>query len=442
MLGVSAATVRETISRWVTTGRFPLVVDLARSHGSYLRDVESGTEYLDFFSFASTRPLGYNDEALLDPPFLERLKRVAVHKPSNCDIFTQEYADFVDSFARVACEERFRHFFFVEGGSSAVENALKAAIDWKHRKNLDAGRGTKGTQIVHFSHCFHGRTGYALSLTDSYDERKTPFYPTLDWPRISSPVMSFPFSPAALGAVEEAEAKATEQIHAAFEKHADDVAAIIIEPIQGEGGDNYFRSEFLRELRTICDQREALLIFDEVQTGFGATGRWWDWLHHDVRPDLMVFGSKTQVSGVAATERLDEVESIFLSPSGISSTFSGNLTDMVRCQRIIETITGRGLVDNAATMGKYLLRVLNDIAESHEEVTGVRGRGLWAAFDLPNTERRDKLVKACFDEQLLLMPAGERSVRMRPALDVNADAIGRAAAQLEAGLRRAQGRRG
>ena len=431
----------EALSKWILATGMDVLCDLSKSQGAYLHDAHTGNDYLDLFSFFASRPLSFNHPGLSDPEFLKRLGSLAVHKPSNCDIYTPEYADFTQKFCEVALGGEFAKVFFIEGGSPAVENALKTAIDWKHRKNIEAGVGEKGSQIVHFAQCFHGRTGYALSLTDSSDPRKTQFFPKFDWPRISNPMMTFPFDEAALKSVIAREEQALEEIHRAFDENPDDIAGIIIEPIQGEGGDNYFRSEFLKALGEVCVQREALLIFDEIQTGFGGTGTWWDWQHHGVKPDVMVFGKKTQVCGIAVTDRVNEVESVFVVPSRISSTFEGNLVDMVRCHRVIEIIEEDKLLDHGAMIGEYLMKLLNDLPGAFPEVSGVRGRGLWAAFDLPSTEERDKVVKACFEELLIVMPCGERSIRMRPALDIAADAIARGIALLEAAIRRAYDRK-
>src|SRR5438105_5634180 len=162
-----------------------------------------------------------------------------------------------------------QRYFFIEGGAMAVENALKAAMDWKVRKNLQSGRGERGTEIIHFERAFHGRSGYTLSLTNT-DPRKTAYFAKFTWPRILSPSLDFSLPSAQReGVAAEREKLAEQQIRNTLIQRGPDVAAIIVEPIQGEGGDNHFRGEFLQQLRRICDEHELLLIFDEVQTGIG-----------------------------------------------------------------------------------------------------------------------------------------------------------------------------
>lgn len=422
------------LDKWVVGDPMALVFDLQHSHGAYLRDARSKQDYLDFFSFFAARPLSFAHPKMQDAAFVERLTAAAQVKPSNCDMYTVEYAQFAHAMAHTALGNHFAHLFFVEGGSPAVENALKAAMDWKHRKNIAAGRGEKGSQIIHFKQAFHGRTGYCLSITDSYDIRKTQYYPKFPWPRVTNPKMRFPFDAAAQAQTKQLEEQSLREIQDAFTQRQDDIAAIIIEPIQGEGGDNYFRSEFLQALRRVCDEHEALLIFDEVQTGFAATGAWWDWQHHNVKPDILVFGKKTQVCGIAATQRLDDVDSVFSVKSRISSTFNGGLVDMVRTARVIDIVQQDKLVDNARLMGNAMQAMLTELAGEFSSVTAVRGRGLWAAFDVPNTAERNRLVEHCFEEKLLILPSGTQSIRLRPALDISRDDIAVAATRLRAGL--------
>ena len=436
MKTLHADTVFSILNTWVVGDPMQLVPDYKNSHGHYLHDTRTGSDFLDFFSFFAARPLSFNHPKMRDKDFLERLTESALIKPSNCDMYSEDYARFVEMFVRVPLGNRFKHVFFVEGGAPACENAVKVAMDWKHRKNIAAGRGERGGQIIHFKQAFHGRTGYAMSMTDSHDIRKTQYFTKFPWPRITNPKMTFPFDAEAEAAVVALEKQAVSEIEQALAQNPHDIAAIMIEPIQGEGGDNYFRKEFLHTLRRLCDTHDLLLIFDEVQTGFGGTGAWWDYLHHGVQPDVLVFGKKTQVCGLAATTRLDEVDSVFKVKSRISSTFAGGLVDMVRCHRVMEIVTEDALIENARAMGDYMKTMLYDMSATVTSMKAVRGRGLWAAFDLPTQEVRNAFVDACFAEKLLVLSCGVQTVRLRPALDMDADAIGRAGAQMLAAFRR------
>jgi L-lysine 6-transaminase len=314
--------------------------------------------------------------------------------------------------------------FFIEGGAMAVENALKTAMDWKVRKNLAAGRGERGTEIIHFERAFHGRSGYTMSLTNT-DPRKIAYFAKFPWPRIVSPSLDFSLPPAQREkAVIEKEKLALKQIDDVLAQKAADIAAIIIEPIQGEGGDNHFRGEFLRALRLICDVNDILLIFDEVQCGMGLTGKNWCCQHFGVLPDLLSFGKKAQVCGVMAGPRLDEVkDNCFRLPSRINSTWGGNFTDYVRSTHYLRIIDEEKLVENARVQGEVFLAELNALARKYPVVSAIRGRGLMLAFDLPNTALRDAFWKGAYELGLLVVRCGERSIRLRPVLDVKDDII-------------------
>lgn len=435
MTAIKSTEVHATLDKWLVPDAMPLVYDLRRSHDSYLHDAKTGEDFLDFFCFFAARPIAFNHPKLQDKEFLERLLAAALHKPSNCDLYTVDYARFVHAFGTVVMGGQMPHLFFIEGGSPAVENAVKTAIDWKVRKNLQAGRPQQAAKILHFKQCFHGRTGYCLSLTDSYDPRKTQYFPKFDWPRVPNPYVTYPLDGPGLAATMEREKVSLTAIEAAFAADPHSIAGVIIEPIQGEGGDNYFRSEFLQTLRKLCDTHEALLIFDEVQTGFGGTGRWWDFMHHNLLPDVVVFGKKTQVCGLAASRRLDEVDSVFKIRSRISSTFSGNLVDMVRCERVIQIIEEDDLLQNATQMGAYLLAQLTDVTQAHAATTAPRGRGTWAAFDCPDTASRDKVLQACYAQKFLVLPCGTRTIRMRPPLDIDVASIDQGMQRLRTALR-------
>lgn len=409
----------DVLSRHMLRDGMNVLLDFDGSHGNYLRDLRSGKEYLDFFSFFASLPIGFNHPGMQDAAYQAKLMRVAQVKPSNADVYSLEMAEFVGSFARHTGGEHFHNFFFISGGALAVENALKAAFDWKVRKNLAKGKGEKGSQIIHFQQAFHGRSGYTMSLTNT-DPAKTMYFPKFDWPRVSNPALRFPVDAAETARVIEAEKESLAQIHAAIEQNPDDIAAIIIEPIQSEGGDNHFRAEFLNALRQICDEHEMLLIFDEVQTGIGITGKMWAYDHFpEARPDLVSFGKKTQICGMMAGDRVNEVDSVFKVSSRINSTFGGNLVDMVRCQRYLEIIEEEKLVENAASVGAYLLEGLQSLGKQHEKISNVRGRGLLLAFDCPDADFRNKLRHELYEHQMMALVCGDRSMRFRPSLNMS-----------------------
>jgi L-lysine 6-transaminase len=369
-----------------------------------------------------------------DEATIARLSRVSMTKVSNADYYTTYFAEFVDTLSRSAAPEELPHYFFIDGGALAVENAMKAAFDWKVRKNLASGHGEKGHQILHLEHAFHGRSGYTLSVTNT-DPTKTLYYPKFNWPRIPSPALRFPVE-AHLEQVALLEREAISQAERAFEENPHDVAAILVEPIQGEGGDNHFRPEFLRELRRLANEREALLIFDEVQTGLGLTGKWWAYQHFDVSPDIVCFAKKMQVGGIFASRRLDDVEAnVFNIPSRINSTWGGSLTDMVRCTRILEIIVNDRLLENAEERGAELLNGLVQLQQRYPEAVGnARGRGLMCAIELTSPELRAQVVRRCFDEGMIVLASGARSIRFRPPLSVSAQAIAEGVARLDAAI--------
>ena len=239
--------VHATISKHMLADGEHLIIDLAGSHGPYLRDEATGREYLDFYAYFASMPVGHNHPKLREPWFVERLAEAALHNPANADVYTTYMAEFVATFAHVARPVDMPHLFFITGGALAVENALKAAFDWKVRKNLAAGKGEKGSQIIHFREAFHGRSGYTLSLTNTADPRKYQYFPRFDWPRIVNPKLRFPITDQVLAETIAVEQQAIAQIQAAVRANPDEIAALIIEPIQGEGGDNHFRPEFLQE---------------------------------------------------------------------------------------------------------------------------------------------------------------------------------------------------
>ena len=422
--GLAPGAVLDAVREHVLTDGFGIVIDLERSCGSRLVDAVTGRHFLDFYGFYGSLPLGFNHPWFERPEVQADLLQAARVKVANSDVYSTLYANFICTFSRVMGLPPLDRYFFIEGGALAVENALKAAMDWKVRKNIARGKGERGTEILHFERAFHGRSGYTLSLTNT-DPRKTDLFAKFNWPRVPAPAIDFQLPESAREEdVREREGQCEARVREILQSCANDIAAIITEPIQGEGGDNHFRGEWLATLRRLCDEFEVLLIFDEVQTGVGTTGRRWCCEHFGALPDLLAFGKKAQVGGVLAGPRLDEVpDNCFRLPSRINSTWGGNLVDMVRSTHCLRVMEQANLIQNARVMGQQLLDGLCELAAREPRITAPRGRGLMAAFDLPGKEERDDFYEGLFELGLLALRCGEHSIRFRPALDTSQGAI-------------------
>ncbi|WP_312750287.1 L-lysine 6-transaminase [Epilithonimonas hominis] len=416
--------VKETLGKHILADGFDFVMDFEKSHGSYIVDRLTGKKYLDMFSMFASASVGYNHPYILEKA--DWLGKMAIYKPTLSDVYLQEYADFMEVFARVAIPKELPYCFFVEGGALAVENALKTAFDWKTRKNWQKNIDKEAGMVIHFKQSFHGRSGYTLSLTNTSDPRKYQYFPKFDWPRISNPKLNFPITEENLEETIKHEQLALLHIQEAILANPDEVACVIIEPIQAEGGDNHFRNEFFTELRRICDENEILLILDEVQTGIGMTGKMWSFQHLDIIPDVITFGKKTQVCGILANkEKLDEVEHhVFVESSRINSTFGGNFIDMLRFQLVLEVIENENLIENSRVVGEFLLNGLKQLAQKYpDHISAARGKGLMCAFDLKDGASRDWLRKALYDEGVIVLTCGDQSLRFRPHLNVTKEEI-------------------
>ena len=422
--GITPSNILETIEQHVLLDGFKVVVGLEKSRGSYLHNAVGNRRLIDLYGFFGSLAVGFNHPHFDEPDVKRDLLRAAKVKVANSDVYSEGYANFVETFERVVGLPPLERYLFIEGGAMAVENCLKAAMDWKVRKNMAAGHSERGTQILHFRRAFHGRSGYTMSLTNT-DPHKTDLFAKFDWPRVSCPCIDFSLPESQReNDVIEREQKAEREIRQFIDQRRIDICAIIIEPIQGEGGDNHFRGEWLQKLRRICDENDILLIFDEVQCGIGVTGRNWCCEHFNVLPDLLAFGKKAQVCGVMAGPRLDEVKDNAFRLSGrLNSTWGGNLTDMVRSTHYLRIIEEEHLVENAGKVGAYFLDQLRELEREEPAISAARGRGLLLAFDLPDPKTREEFWKGFFDRGVLTLRSGENSIRFRPALDTTAEII-------------------
>jgi L-lysine 6-transaminase len=419
-LTVTPERVNEALSKHILADGLDLTFDMEKSQGTYIYDSKYNRKLLDFFTCFASVPLGYNHPKMInDEGFKKSLLAAALANPSNSDVYTQQYAEFIKTFSQIGIPSYLPHAFFIAGGGLAVENALKVAMDWKVQKNFAKGyKEEKGFKVLHFERAFHGRTGYTLSLTNTSAD-KTKWFAKFDWPRVKVPTVRFPLTGNNLSTAIETEAASINQVKQAFIDNKDEICAIIIEPIQSEGGDNHLREEFLVELKTIADGNDAFLIYDEVQTGVGLTGKFWCHEHYSekARPDILAFGKKMQVCGILVGKKVDEVETnVFNVSSRINSTWGGNLVDMVRCTQILRIVEEDSLCEQAAEVGKYLQERLESLAVRYDKMSNVRGKGLLCAFDFSTNEMRNSFIKKGMENNVMFLGCGSQTIRFRPAL--------------------------
>ncbi|WP_158824796.1 L-lysine 6-transaminase [Mucilaginibacter lacusdianchii] len=426
-LPIKPENVQSVLQKHLIADGFDLTFDMEKSKGVYIYDSKHNRTLLDFFTCFASVPLGYNHPALLeDEDFKKDLLLAALTNPSNSDIYTTQYARFVQTFSRVGIPHYLPHAFFVAGGGPAIENALKTAMDWKVQKNFAKGYTyEKGFKVLHFEHAFHGRLGYTLSLTNTLPV-KTKWFAKFDWPRVSHPSVRFPLTDENMDDLLRREAESITQIKQAFVDNKDDICAIIIEPVQAEGGDNHVRTEFMEQLRLLADENEAMLIYDEVQTGVSLSGKFWCYEHfgEKAQPDIVAFGKKMQVCGILASKRVDENEqNVFNVSSRINSTWGGSLVDMVRITKILEVIEQEDLCNHAARTGQYLQSELLKLAAEHPIICNIRGKGLLTAFDFPDKAIRDAFINKGLAHNTMFLGCAQKTIRFRPALTMQAKHI-------------------
>lgn len=446
---LNADQVHETLRKHMQVDGFDLVLDTKKSLGSRLVDVKTGRSYLDFYSFFGSAPVGMNHPRMQTQEFKDGLVDAATNNPANADVYTITMAEFVATFEKIGIPDYLPHLFMISGGALAVENALKTAFDWKVRKQFPDGFKSRDEEnayvnsmkVIYFNEAFHGRSGYTLTMTNTFYHHKIQYFPKFDWIKAPNPKIEFPLDEKSLIDVKKREQESLQFIREQVSKLKKQIACLIIEPIQAEGGDNHFRKEFHEELRKICDENEMLLIYDEVQTGAGLTGHFWAHQKIGVKPDILAFGKKMQICGLLAGKRIDEVkDNVFACSGRINSTWGGNLADMYRSTWYLKIIEDEKLVDNAEKQGVYLLSQLQELQKDYSVISNVRGSGLMCAFDLPLTEMRDTLIKKAYGYGLLILKCGGNTIRLRPALNISKAEIDEAMSLMRKALEVTQNR--
>ena len=371
--------------------KFNIKLDFSRSHGSYLYDHHTQKEYLDFFGMYASLPLGYNHPIFNTSEFKEEYLRTASFKVNNCEFVSAETLAFDRLFVEYAGKNLFKHFHYTCTGALAVEAAIKTCIEHG---------GCRLPRILSFNNSFHGINSYGGFVTSRFsgaDARLNGF------PEIFSVKVDCD-----LNQVEEEILK-------------NHLTCILVEPIQCSSGDRHHDKHFFQGLRELCNLYKVPLVFDEIQVGFGGTGKLWYFEYLDIVPDVVIFGKKTQLSGIMVREGFGEI----FSPGKnirLEVTWDGDVADMVRCKHIIKAYEENNILQNVCKQAELLKTGLSKF----KQIKNLRNCGLIMAFDLKNRIERDKIVDGLFKNGFLCNSTADRSIRLRPNLNLSAQDVNEA----------------
>ena len=415
--GPLGAAMLEELGRYVIATPYPFVVDLARCEGMWLATVD-GERLFDWAGYFGSKLIGHNHPGLYEPAYVERLVLAANNKVANPDFLTPECLAYYRLLHRLAPESMRSdrlEVYAVNSGAEAVENMMKYLIALHNAK----GKGYAARRFLYFDKAFHGRTVFALGVTQTIDPVATKDFLGLG----GGGNIKLPF-PAYDGdlSVEENERvvqKALDKVEGALRLMADEIVGIIVEPIQGAGGQRVALPAFFQGLSRLAHRYGVYLAFDEVQTSLGATGRMWGLDHFDLPypPQAVAAGKKFGNGVVYMREPLEDV-------GVLDSTWGGTLADMVRVVREVEIVEEEGLIERAARNGERLAAGLRTLVARYDVATNVRGLGLYQGISLDSPERKSEAIRIAREEfDLLLLGAGEQSIRTRPNLSVTTEEI-------------------
>ena len=399
--------------------------------GPFCTDVD-GNVILDFVSHVASSALGYNHPELVR--MAARLQAIDPDRYAGCDFIgawgeeperseipTPSHLHY--KLMEITAQFGFGSAFFSNSGAEAVENAMKICYD--HKQNYGYG--------ICFYGAFHGRTLGALSLNRSKKIQRDFF------PQIPN-IVDFPYCtcrhhPCRCGWMVCCTGK--EGLRSRLEHFLDpdiglvdpgEVAFIILEPIQGEGGYNVPSMYFMKEVARLAKQYSIPLISDEVQSGMGRTGKWWAIEHFGIKPDIITVAKPLRVGATLGKTDLFPQQEF-----RISSTWGeGNALSSAIGYTIIEVIQRENLLDNASRMGNYFLDQLRGLQKKYSFIHDVRGIGLMDAIEIHSRERRDQIIRKAFERGLLLLGCGYKVIRFLPTLDIHRREIDLALEILEA----------
>lgn len=417
--GPISAQMLDELSAYVIATPYPFVLDLEKCEGMWLETVD-GQRLFDWAGYYGSKLIGHNHPGLYEPAYVQKLVRAANNKVANPDFLTRECLEYYRMLHRLGPEIMKRagslEVYAVNSGAEAVENMMKYLVAKFNQKKIDEGKTISHRKFLYFDKAFHGRTVFALGVTQTIDPVATKDFHGLT----SSGNIKLPF-PAYASENTYAEnlrnaLKALEQVESVLSLMAEEIVGIIVEPIQGAGGHRVAVKEFFQGLSELAHKYNVYLAFDEVQTGLGATGKMWAIDHFDLphAPMAIAAGKKFGTGVVYMKEPLEDI-------GVLDSTWGGTLADMVRVVREVEIMESEGLMARAAENGERLARGLQSLVDKHPMLSNVRGLGLYQGVSLSSPELKGRLVQVAREEfGLLLLGAGSRSIRTRPNLSVTA----------------------
>lgn len=420
---VSAAMLDE-LSRYVIATPYPFVLDLEKCAGMYLATVD-GQRLFDWAGYFGSKLIGHNHPRLYEPEYVRRLTRAANNKVANPDFLTTECLEYYRLLYRIAPESlrsTTLEVYAVNSGAEAVENMMKYLIARFHAKRREQGRIITNRRFLYFDQAFHGRTVFALGVTQTIDPVATKdFHGLLVGGNVKLPFPAID-SRDSEAVNEQRTDDALRMVEMALGQMADEIVGIIVEPIQGAGGQRVALPRFFRGLSELAHRYDVYLAFDEVQTSLGATGRMFATDHYDLpHPPLAVaVGKKFGAGAVYMREPLEDI-------GVLDSTWGGTLADMVRVVQEVRIVEDEDLIVQAAVNGEYLAAGLREIAEyPGSPIFNVRGMGLYQGFSLGTPEQKGALIRIAREKHdLLLLGAGANSIRTRPSLSVTRPDIDR-----------------
>jgi len=412
----------EELRQYVKADPYAFAVDLSQSKGMYLATVD-GQKIFDWAGYYGAKLLGHNHPSLDDPDYQKRLVLAANNKIANPDFLTAECLAYYKLLYENApkcmrCDSL--EVYVVNSGAEAVENMMKYLWVLHGEKLRARGDVASARRFIYFDRAFHGRTVFALNIT------------RLD----HAPVVTQGFQGIIPGniqvkfpSVDTSQPRerndlrtdqALEAIHTNLDQYAGEVVGIIVEPIQGAGGQRVAQKRFFQELSRLAHDHDTYLAFDEVQTAGGQTGELFmcDQLDLPYPPQAIAVAKKLANGVIFMRETLGD-------RGVLDSTWGGCLADMVRFCREFEIVTREDLIAQVPRKEAVLVEGLNQLAAKyHDTIFNVRGYGLYQGFSMRRPEERSRLLDiALNDESTLLLGAGAQSVRLRPALDVTMDDI-------------------